>query len=638
MLAFAVDWQAEAASNSRIAAARLAGSLCAGIGGRASAIEDGPFKFAYRPVDGRALAWRPARLDDGRLIAFHGFLDNADEIARALNTALGDPARLYGLAVARWGDEADRKIVGEYCAIMADPRERAIRLSRSPLRGPPLHYAQHGGTIAAASVPRALFAAEIPRVFNEARAADSALFNFTDEEATWFVGINRVALGQIVELHPGRPRCARRYYRVTECPPVRLGSDAAYLERARELLDEGVRAALAGAKRPGATLSGGLDSPLVAVSALETLPPTQTLPTFTFHPEAEWDGITQSSGFGDERAFVTAFAALHPRLAPQFTANAGYEHDHLLAQMFHLIGGAPNGLPNMYVFHGIFSLARQAGCDLLLQSDWGNRTVSNSGRWGFAEYLRSGRWIQLWQALARNPHDSRSMLRKFLALSVAPMAPHPLHRALSRAINRKRFEMTDLITPLAPAYRRQSGADARARAARRDYDYWRPRSRRHALVLEIEGSDWETGEIYQGFEQLYGIAQRDPTAYRPFAEFCFGLPTDLFLRDGEQRWLARQLNAGVMPEAQRTGTRTGKWDADWHLRIGRRRETYLAELDRIEADPRLGAMLDTARLRAALTDFPAQTTFGTALYALQTALPRLLMTARFIDWAEGRNR
>lgn len=49
-------------------------------------------------------------------------------------------------------------------------------------------------------------------------------------------------------------------------------------------------------------------------------------------------------------------------------------------------------------------------------------------------------------------------------------------------------------------------------------------------------------------------------------------------------------------------------------------------------------MLDVDRIRAALEDYPAETSTGDAMYTLQSALPRLLMTARFIDWAEGRNR
>ena len=83
--------------------------------------------------------------------------------------------------------------------------------------------------------------------------------------------------------------------------------------------------------------------------------------------------------------------------------------------------------------------------------------------------------------------------------------------------------------------------------------------------------DSRTANAYQAFEQMYGVAQRDPMAYRPFVEFCLGLPTNMFMRDGEMRWLAKEMAKGIMPEEQRLNRLNGRWDADWHLRIGRRR-------------------------------------------------------------------
>jgi len=637
VLALAWNWRGGDRERHPDRARRLAASLCAGIGGKTFSGETSGIDWAYRPI-GRAASWRPAALDNGCWAFFHGCFDNTREIARALGTSATDPAFLYGLAVERWGDEADLHVIGEYCSVVADPNKRRLRLSRSPLHAPPLAYAQGGGVVAAASVPRALFAAGFSQQLNEARVADSAVLNYSDEEASWFEGVRRVPLGHVVMLEQGRERHLQRYYDVVDCPPVRMASDEDYIERAKELLDEGIRAALAGSNRPGVTLSGGLDSPLIAARTLAALPQGQGLPTFTFHPEDGWDGITTQGGNGDERGFVRAFAAMHPRLEPHFTDNKGYGHDHRWDHVFHLMGGAPTGLPNMYPLHGVFELAREQGCDLLLQSEWGNQTFSNRGQWGFVEYLLAGQWGQLWQALSRNPYDHRSILRRFLALSVAPLLPRPLYRGLRRTLKPNYRWTGDFFSPLSEGYRRESGAQERLQRSGIDFSAWHPRNRRHSLAIDVRRSDWEGAELYQAFEQLYGIRQRDPTAYRPFAEFCFGLPVRMFMRDGQMRWLAREMNKGIMPEEQRLTTLNGRWDADWHLRIGRRRKEYLAELDRLAADPRFAHMLDIARIRRELEDFPDSTPEGDKMYALEFGLPRLLLTARFVKWAEGHNR
>ena len=78
------------------------------------------------------------------------------------------------------------------------------------------------------------------------------MINFTDQEASWFKNISRVPLGYIVELaartSPSAPNALRSF---CDRPQVRMKSDADYIARASELLDEGVRACLAGFASPG---------------------------------------------------------------------------------------------------------------------------------------------------------------------------------------------------------------------------------------------------------------------------------------------------------------------------------------------------------------------------------------------------
>lgn len=641
MLAFAWPWDNPDDDQHRALARRLGASLCAGIGGSAAAIEVEGVHLAYRPLRPNptlARSWRPAILPNGRIALFHGYFDNAVAIAAELGAHRNDLARLYGLAVERWGDEADRRVIGEYCAIIVDLRDFRVRLSRSPLRAPPLYYSHDEGMVTAGSVPRTLFAAGVERRLNENHAADSALFNFTDAEASWFEGIVRVPLGSIVEVERGRARILRKFYDLLAMPDVRMASDADYIARASELLDEGVRTCLAGFRKPGATLSGGLDSPQVAVRALAALPAGQRLPTFTFHPQPGFDGRVEPYKLGNERPFVEAFAAMHPGLEPHFTDNSGYGHDHRWNDFFHLMGGAPAGLCNMYVFHGLFSGAVKEGCDMLLLAEWGNFTFSDKGDWGFVEYFLKGRWRQLWRALANNSDGDRSMLWRFLARSIFPLLPDRGWRLAKRLVRPGEQRLMELMQPLSHAYRAASGANYRLKASGITSDRYQPWSRRHAQQLLFQNHDSETAEVYQAFEQMYGLPQRDPMAYRPFVEFCFGLPVELFMRDGQKRWLAKQMAKGIMPEEQRANHRNGRWDADWLLRVRRRRADYLAELDHLAGDERMASMLDLPRLREALESLPDETPLDPQVYfGPEFAVPRGLLAARFINYVEGRN-
>ena len=141
MLAFAWPWETDASPQPNLAT-RLGASLCAGIGGYSGSADIGCLHFAYRALQStasEARAWRPARFPNGRLAVFHGYFDNAAAIAAELGASPDDRAELYALAVERWGDETERRVVGEYCSIIVDPETLRVRLSRSPLRAPPLY-------------------------------------------------------------------------------------------------------------------------------------------------------------------------------------------------------------------------------------------------------------------------------------------------------------------------------------------------------------------------------------------------------------------------------------------------------------------------------------------------------------------
>ena len=164
-----------------------------------------------------------------------------------------------------------------------------------------------------------------------------------------------------------------------------------------------------------------------------------------------------------------------------------------------------------------------------------------------------------------------------------------------------------------------------------------PRKQRAWLARALNTAFEESSDVWQGFEQLYGVPMRDPAAYRPLAEFCFGLPTDLYLHHGESRWLARAMARGLLPEAQRTNPRSGRHHPDWLAKLAPRRAELRAELGRLEQVPELAEMFDFPRLKAALDDWPSETPTGEDALPLQVAVTRGLTAARFINYVSGRN-
>ena len=141
-----------------------------------------------------------------------------------------------------------------------------------------------------------------------------------------------------------------------------------------------------------------------------------------------------------------------------------------------------------------------------------------------------------------------------------------------------------------------------------------------------------------GMERLHGVRHRDVTAYRPLFEFCHGLPADQFVRHGTDRYLARRMAEGLLPESQRMDARQGRHNIDWHVRMTRRREDLLSQIRAIAGHRELAHILDLGKMAALLEDWPDRTPSdpGEALPRM-LGLTRALTAAAFVSHAERRN-
>ena len=154
-----------------------------------------------------------------------------------------------------------------------------------------------------------------------------------------------------------------------------------------------------------------------------------------------------------------------------------------------------------------------------------------------------------------------------------------------------------------------------------------------ASEMDADGSD-----MMQALQQRHCIAYRDVTRYRPFIEFCWRLPVNQLMRDGERRFLARRMGLGRLPEEIRTETRYGLQLGDWHLRLSRQCQDLLSELRMLEQDAKVCRLVDVSRLIRMLERFPDIDCFDRDLMLqYQLALPNGVAAARLIRFLDGSN-
>jgi asparagine synthase (glutamine-hydrolysing) len=318
-------------------------------------------------------------------------------------------------AVARWGLEATvRRLNGIFAFALYDRAERRLFLVRDHLGVKPLYYGVVGGCFAFASelspfrrIPN--FSGEIDRV-----SVDALLrYSYVPAPRTIFRDVRKLAPGTIAEIDATSPTAepvmstywsARAVAEAGTAHPFAGTPDEA-VDALDSLLGSAVRAQMVSDVPLGAFLSGGIDSStIVALMQAQSAQPVRTF-SIGFH----------------ERAYDEAAAAA------RVAAHLGTAHTELYVSPADALAVIPQ-LPTLY--DEPFADSSQLPTYLVSQLARRNVTVALSGDGGdelFAGYTRHVRGEQLWRRMSRTPMPLRRLARR----AIGGVSPARYDRSLS---------------------------------------------------------------------------------------------------------------------------------------------------------------------------------------------------------------
>jgi asparagine synthase (glutamine-hydrolysing) len=270
---------------------------------------DGPFIFGHRRLSiidlnsGR----QPMASSDGRfVVTFNGEIYNYVELRDELRsvgyqfrTDSDTEVLLHGYH--RWGTELPARLKGMFAFGIADRQEQQLFLARDRFGEKPLLYAEQNSAVTFASEMRALASLTfIERDLDEAALRAYLCLNYVPGDATMVSGIRRLAPAAWRLYGVRGLIAAARYWHP---PVVEHDGKSANLtereacERLEELLDQSVRIALRSDVPVGIFLSSGIDSSLVAMSALRSgrLSHAYCLAMPDDRGYSEWDGAARTA-------------------------------------------------------------------------------------------------------------------------------------------------------------------------------------------------------------------------------------------------------------------------------------------------------------------------------------------------------
>jgi len=298
---------------------------------------------------------------------------------------------------------------------------------------------------------------------------------------------------------------------------------------------------------------------------------------------------------------------------------------------------------NQIWFSAIMRTAGDHGRRVLLTGERGNRSVSWEGSGYLPGLLRQGRLVALLSETAKLAQARRRPFVNTLYGALAPMLPSTLWRIKTM----RSHGMTDTApfwraySALAPAAEAELDLSARFKAL--GWDIWRQKpsdtvAHRIRFFTRHPAATY-SGPHWAGWSGGYGIDVRDPTHDRRLVEFCLALPEEQYHKHGVERRLIRRAMAGRLPDSVVWDSRRELQAPDWYEQLAAIRHRLPEELDAIAQCETAARLLDVARMRRLLSDWPdGGWNTDARVYPYRLLLQRGVATGRFMRWFEGGNR
>jgi len=437
------------------------------------------------------------------------------------------------------GDDLVHRLRGMFAFALWDERRRRLLLARDRLGLKPLYYYRDGQRLALASEIKSLLAdPSVPRTIDVEALEDYLAYGVIAGERTIFRGIAKLPPGHVLSVSAADFAAPpRRYWRFSAEPDPSPSADQWY-EQIAAKFHETVAAHRLADVPIGAFLSGGLDSSAVTASLVEGgAGPIQTF-SIGFHED-------RYSELPYARQLAARFGTEH--FEQIVTPQAAESLDDLVTYFDEPFADA-SALPMMYVA----KLARQQ-VKVVLSGDGGDEAFGGYAR--YAHDLREAAWrarmpaalrrgvlgplsrlwpkadwlprgLRLKTALANLSLDDAEAYANTLAICRPPLRRRLMHGDVRAQLNGHRPEGR-----IARAFGAASGDPLRGMISA-DVDVLLPDD----FLTKVDRAS-----------MAVGLEVRPPLVDHEFLELAARAPSAIKVRNGETKWLFKQICDGWLP-------------------------------------------------------------------------------------------
>ncbi len=544
---------------------------------------------------------QPMTSASGRyVLVYNGEIYNAPEILAELGPKAPQmkgrsDTEVILEACAYWGVEATvKKLIGMFAFALWDRQEKTMTLVRDRFGIKPLYYAQQGDLFLFGSELKALTAHKGWKQEIDRNALASYMrFSYVPAPQSIYHGVSKLAPGHILTVQPDGTTESNPFWSLQEVAAHGLAipsdlSDQEAEQQLDDLIRDAVKRRMVADVPLGAFLSGGIDSSTV-VAVMQAQSPAKV---HTYSIGLEMDGYNEAE---QAKAIATHLGTDHtelyvsPKDAQEVIPSLATYYDEPFADSSQI----PTFLVSKLARNSVtVALSGDGGDELFCGYNrylWGDKIWNQVG--GLSNFLKtiSGGAIsalspQTWDNLSKLiPANSRPRQMGIKMHKVANV----LSAQDDMALYRRLISFWDQPENLVPGAQEQQNC------------LWDENIKDHIppfieRMQVLDGLTYMPDDILTKVDRAsmaVSLEARVPLLDHRIAEFAFHLPRHQRVRDGQGKWLLRNVLARYVPRAlfQRPKMGFGIPIGEWLKGSLREWADDLLSTEKLEADGMLNA-------------------------------------------------
>jgi len=575
----------------------------------------------------------------GITITADAIIDNREELIDIFNISKElinyvTDSQLILMSYDKWGEDCPKYLIGDFTFAIWDEKKNQLFCARDHTGTRTFYYYDSKESFAFCTIINPLLVVLDDKILlNEKWITDFLALPLTLSQCecseTIYENIHELAPATSLTISDKGIFKNKYWDPLSNIKVSRHKDDKFYEEEFRKVFSEAVRCRLRSSGEVGIMLSGGMDSGSVACVAAKQLDKVnKNLKAYSSIPMEGYETKNSKYEIVDESEYIDSIKKENKNIDLTYCRNEGKNSLSDMKKILDIFEQPHKIVENMFWYNGIMSLAASENCKVILNGQFGNLTISYgdfmthiSTLYGKKKLLSIVKEI-LSYGKVRNVSTKKLSEYVFKA-----MLPYKLKKLVSVTIRKKPnlFSSNLVNKKLADKW------NIKQRFLHNGYYnevgkfYNINESKRFMMdpVLFSQMASFETR-----FSMAYGMVERDPTRDKRVIEFCLSVPSEQFVRNGEDRYLIRRALEGILPDKIRLNIVTrGLQSADWIERLEVDWEDIHLKMQDLLKDDNIAKYVDMDLLKKDLSEIGK-----TAVESNKSAIRNILVIYIFSEF------